>query len=61
MYETVSVPPDVLVPYYPDEVARTGVDPALEKAIHLLSSDRAPELAAAAKRTGVRGVPSPCH
>lgn len=61
MYETVGVPPDLLVPYYPEEVRASGIDPALEKAIQLLSSARATELALAAKRSGARGVTSPCH
>jgi len=59
-YETVGVPPDLLVPYDPEANLADGVDPQIEKALYLLGSDRFAELAAGAKRLPGRGRRSPC-
>jgi hypothetical protein len=59
MYETVGVAPDVLVPYYPEAVKESGVDPLLEKALDLLGSSHFAALSAAVKR-GPMGRASPC-
>jgi carboxyl-terminal processing protease len=59
MYETVGVPPDVLVPYYPEEVRSTGVDPLMEKALHVLHTPDVKRAFAGAKRAA-RGRPSLC-
>jgi C-terminal processing protease CtpA/Prc len=59
MYETVGVPPDVLVPYYPEQVRSTGVDPLMEKALHLLHTPDVKRAFAGAKRVA-RGRPSLC-
>jgi carboxyl-terminal processing protease len=59
MYETVGVAPDVLVPYYPEAVKESGVDPLLEKAMDLLGSSHFAALVAAVKR-GPMGRASPC-
>jgi hypothetical protein len=59
MYETVGVPPDVLVPYYPEEVRSTGVDPLMEKALHVLSASDVKGVFTGAKRAA-RGRPSLC-
>ena len=60
MYETVGIPPDVLVPYYAEEVKATGVDPLMEKALHLLRSSDVRATFAGAKRAS-RGRPSLCR
>jgi carboxyl-terminal processing protease len=59
MYETIGVPPDVLIPFYPESVRSTGIDPILDKALHILASPNPTTVIAAAKRI-VRGTPSPC-
>ena len=59
-YEAIGIAPDVLVPYFPEAVKATGVDPGLEKAMHLLGSPRFDELAVAAKRAPGIGHRSAC-
>jgi len=60
MYETLGVPPDVLVPYYPDVVKTSGVDPLMEKALHVLAARDVKTLMRGAKRV-TRGTPSVCR
>lgn len=60
LYEAIGVPPDVLVPYEPEEVKATGVDPGLEKALHLLTSPRFDELARGVKRRAGGGRQFSC-
>jgi carboxyl-terminal processing protease len=60
MYEGVGVPPDILVPYDADEVRATGIDPNIEKALHLLRSDNFAALAKGAKRQRASGRVLPC-
>jgi carboxyl-terminal processing protease len=62
LYESVGVPPDVLVPVDIDAIKADGVDPQMEKALHLLNSGRFEAMAAAAKRRpSAIGRPSPCQ
>lgn len=60
-YEGIGVPPDILVPYEPEEVRSSGVDPLLEKALELLSVRNFPAVAAAVRRPRGSGRPSRCH
>ena len=60
-YEGIGVPPDILVPYEPEEVRTSGVDPLLEKALELLSVRNFPAMAAAVHRPRGSGRPSRCQ
>lgn len=60
MYETVGIPPDVLVPYHPELVRSTGADPLLERAIDILSAPNFEAVSAGLKRPAGMGRPSPC-
>ncbi|MGY4395496.1 dipeptidyl aminopeptidase/acylaminoacyl peptidase [Sphingomonas sp. UYAg733] len=60
MYETIGVPPDILVPIELDEIRRSGIDPAMEKALHILSRQPSPADLARLKVGGSRGRYFPC-
>jgi carboxyl-terminal processing protease len=60
-YEGVGVAPDVVVPFDIEEIKATGIDPQIERALHLLSADTFQTLVAGAERASIGlGRPSPC-
>jgi carboxyl-terminal processing protease len=60
-YEGVGVPPDVVVPFDIEEIKATGIDPQMERALHLLNSGDFQTLVAGAERMSEGlGRPSPC-
>jgi hypothetical protein len=60
-YEAMGVPPGVLMPFDPESVRATGVDPQLEKALQLLDSGRLADLASKARHSPGSGRPSDCR
>lgn len=60
-YEGIGTQPHVLVPYEPERVRATGVDPAMEKALDLLASRRYQDVVKFLKSRVARGRPSLCR
>lgn len=62
VYEAVGIDPDIRVPFFPEQVRSTGIDPGLEKALHLLHEAQVTRAVLSRfKRAGIRGRPSPCR
>lgn len=60
-YEGLGTQPHVLVPFEPERLRQSGVDPAMEKSLSLLASGDFAQTAAALKKRVSRGWPSSCR
>ena len=60
-YEAVGTQPDILVPFEPEAIRSTGIDPAFDKALHLLASGRFAKMAIPLRDRKSSGRPSLCR